>query len=247
MYRFLSLAEDEIDNLNPEQLRGFVEALVETGDSLPDFKQGFFDVGSDLQISRLIYLSLMRINESERFDFFASLIDQSDALFPPVFVVGMDSHSDDGRRREFPLFSEESLQDLQTRCARKIGSWAEDNRLLTTKRLAFLIYRWRRWGEDPIVVEEYISNVTSTTEGLLRLLIGFAHEVHSHTLGDYVSRKEFEINLSNLSEFVDLHMVDEILDGLSEDEINSLSDEENSAIEAFRNAYDQWLETNPPA
>jgi len=86
-------------------------------------------------------------------------------------------------------------------------SWADDGRLANHEKLAYILYRWREWG-DPARVDSYVKDMIKTDDGLVKFIATFLSKVKSQSVGSYIGRIHWQIPIKNIASFIDINEVE---------------------------------------
>jgi hypothetical protein len=141
--------------------------------------------------------------------------------------------SDDGKPSERSLFDEKQLANLTKACVAKIAKSAISGKLLTTKNINYILYRWKEWSPDEKNIIKFMNTVIRTPDTALDLLAGLLWEGESHTFGNYVSKKERQLDLKTLREFADLEKLKKTLSKLVKTDIEKLPESQQLALQLF--------------
>jgi len=231
--RLLDLLGDILDNLTDNNIFSFVQALLEFGDELPNINKGIVSASTDIQIASLIFRGLEKIKDNQlRYRWFLTQIKTSQSLYTVVEQVSWNL-SDDGKPSERALFDEKQLVSLTKACVAKIAKSAISGKLLTTKNINYILYRWKEWSPDEKNIIKFMNTVIRTPDTALDLLAGLLWEGESHAFGNYVSKKERQLDLKTLREFADLEKLKKTLSKLVETDIEKLPESQQLAIQLF--------------
>jgi predicted KAP-like P-loop ATPase len=233
--RLLELVGDVIDELDEVGVRGFCQSLLEMGDELPNYQSSSIDLGTDIQIAMLAYQALQRLTQEERCLWLHDQISSGPSLFMPAYIV-FQSEPPKGKPEEELLFSEKCLISLEAACVQKIAARAELGQLQNMKNLPYILFRWRKWADDEKPVQHFIETMLKTPVTALELLAGFMWQGSKYTYGDYVEQREWQLNLEDLSKFVDLKRLESLLMPISEQDAGVKSERHRLALVEFRNA-----------
>lgn len=234
--RFLERVEDFVAELPLEVTAPVCQALIDIGDELPDEKLGMYDFGVDIQVARLVYGFLQRLESGEsRCILLERIVQNTPSLYTPVYQVSIlgDQQSDE---LDASLLGEDCPERLKAICLTRIRQAVEEGELAHTKGLQFILYRWREWADDPREASGFAAQLVSTPEGALALLVGFLQQSHSRAARDYVSQTRWKISLENLSHFVEVEELRNMLGEITPEQESALSDQQKLALRAFREA-----------
>lgn len=233
--RMLVLLDDILGELNESELLGLCEALLILGDQLPNEQRGFFDLGTDRQILIVVYRALLKLSEDKRCAWLEHQIANGPSFSTAIRLVAWDDH-EEGKPREYPLVSEACLESLKELCVRAIVARAQQGQLRTVKGLAFVLVYWRRWAKDLEPLNVFVAQQISTQEGLLNFISLFAQQGYTHTVGDYISRPYWYVDLKALEQFIDHDRLVALISSLSTDNIERMSDSQKAVVRALLDA-----------
>lgn len=176
-------------------------ALLNLTDSLSSEKEGIADFGADMEVMRIIYQLLVR--EDDQYNNFLLLREaalHSKSLYGIVRLISLQTPRENSNN-ETNLLKEEHLLGLQQLCVEKMTESADNNTLLDNEKLAYLLYRWKEWGNlDDLYT--FIEKVTTNNKLLVRFLEGFRMVDTTHYISNYVSTKRIAFRFKELKDFV---------------------------------------------
>ncbi|MCU7804735.1 MAG: AAA family ATPase [Candidatus Thiodiazotropha sp. (ex Lucinoma borealis)] len=254
--RYLELMEDYTkDYIKVENIQNIVSVLMDIGDSFPEGKTGGFDFDTPMRILRVFrQLSMRYDTQDERFNIFKQAIEEAEnSIYTIVHKVGvlgqehgrLTSKSEEQiKPEEEREMNVEQLDELEKLAAEKITKWSDEGKLNKHPNLASILYSWQRWdSENPDVSKQFVQNLIGTDEGLIDFITVFAGQSTSQTMGDYVSRKNWRINLKNLGDFVSVKVIEPRMRKIhSSSGLNNLSDNQQKAIQVFLDTFDGKVE-----
>lgn len=251
--RFLERMEDYTrEDIPIDHIGTIITVLMNIGDTFPEGKKSIFDFDTPMKILRIFYQLLHRIDDKEkRFNILKNAIDKAnDSIYTcvhEVSVQGQQHGKFSSNERPMPeqeqTLTLEQLDKLEKLACDKINNWAEEGRLADHKELPRILFQWRRWGCENIV-NEFITNMIETDEGLINFISGFLSESTSHGMSDYVAEKHKHINLESIGKLVDIGEIEPRIRELrSSTKINQLGEKEQKVINLFLDTYDGKVET----
>lgn len=188
----LERIKDHTPELRPQDASGFLEALFAVADDLiasdRDAPRGPLQLGVDLNISRLSYQLLMRLPQSERRDLLLRIVREAPSLFSVVQEAAVaEQHweeADKGSVFGEALVAREDLSGLRDASLDRIRLAALDGNLVSTPRLAGVLWSWRRWeGDEPVAA--WVNGQIGSDDGLRALLIATLHSGSAWGMGSY--------------------------------------------------------------
>lgn len=240
--KLLEKLEDYTDKFDLENAPNIIEPLLNITDELPtEERVGFFDIGSDMRIMRIIYHYLKRIDDkSKRSSILKEAIKNSKALYGCVQKVSIEIQGIEKKSDYERIILENQADEFKKLCVDKIKEFQKSNKLRGSSQLAYILYRWRDWG-DKKDIQSFIAELIKDDESLIILLKNFLSRRSSHTLGDYVSRVIWKMDYKGLADFIDLEEAKKRLEKIKIDESQG---EEKLAVETFLKNYDSRDKVN---
>ncbi|MBM3235356.1 hypothetical protein FJZ31_03545 [Candidatus Poribacteria bacterium] len=235
IHRFLERMEDYTSDIPEANIQTICQVLMDISDELPDEKLGFFDLGPDIQISRRLYQLLKRLSPAaQRGELLEQVILNTPSIYTPIHEVSIHESALQEASEDVRLLEDSAVEQLKAICLEKIRTFAKSGTLKSAKKLEYILYCWRKWSDDASEIGNYINSLIQTTEGMLDLLAGFLLQQSSLSEGDYVLRKEWQIHLQGLKEFVNLGDIEQKLNSLNQAEEENLSERHKLALRTFR-------------
>lgn len=240
--RLLERLEDYTETLSDEQRRGLLDVLFDVGDEMRFERRGFFDIGGDLQVARLVYQCLSAIDaEDDRADLLMELVARGRGLFTVVQEVSLSEPKPDGDHAGGrPLFSDRSRwEQARDLVVERIGSAARDGSLWTNAKLTYILFRWRDWIGEETTREAVSAHIGADDKIFVSFLRAFENVSHSHSMGDKVSRAHHAIRREELEHFLDAAAAEERLRRIASDETQPDLAAEARAVVALLSAGDE--------
>lgn len=234
--KVLSRLEDYIDTFNLDYALNIIIPLLDISDRLPEENAAFFDIGSDMHVTRIIYHYLKRIEDkAKRSAILKEAIKGSTGLFGCVMKVSIEIQGIEKKSDYERLISEEEVDEFKKLCVEKIKKFSKDGKLNKHPKLSYILYDWIKWGGEKDA-KQFASHLASTDEGLVYLVMAFLSKSHSYGSGDYVSKTKWKVSYKNLQEFTDLDKAKERLEKI---DIIKLGEKEKFAVEIFLKNFDK--------
>lgn len=234
--KVLSRLEDYTDTFNLDHVLNIIIPLFDISDNLPEENVGFFDTGSDMHISRIVYHSLKRISDkSKRSALLKEAIKTSKGLLGCIMKISIEIQGIEKKSEYERIILEEDVAEFKSLCVEKIKKFCQEEKLNRHPKLAYILYDWIRWGGEA-EAKKFVSDLTSTDEGLIDVIIAFLSKSHTHSSGDYVSKTKWRVNYKSLKEFINL---EQAKDRLMKIDLNKVGDKEKFAIELFLKDFDK--------
>lgn len=180
---FLERLEDFTETGIPlDAIPAVLSAFFHVGDGLlrpEDEPRGMFEFGNDIQIGRVMWRLLHRIDdEAERARYLREAILNGSALSTIVHEVAMLGQQHGkygagvGRPSDERFVNSEHLEELESLALEKVRRAVKEGALIRTPGLLGILYRWKDWGreEEP---KEWVWRVAEDDQGLIELLEAF--------------------------------------------------------------------------
>ena len=239
--KVLARLEDYIDTFNLDYALNIIIPLLDISDRLPEENAGFFDTDSDVHIMRIIYHYLKRIEDkAKRSAILKEAIKSSEGLFGCVKKVSIEIQGIEKKSDYERLISEEEVSEFKQLCVAKINKFCKEGKLSKHPKLAYILYDWMRWGGEQ-EAKQFASDLVSSDEGLVSLVMAFLSKSHSYGSGDYVPKTKWRVNYENLQEFTDLAKAKEQLEKL---DASRLGEKEKFAVDSFLKNFDKKNRNN---
>jgi predicted KAP-like P-loop ATPase len=231
--RLLDWLSDIIEELSKESVLGLCQALIEFGDELANIRRGVIGPGTDIQLPWLISQLLRRVEDPTlRFDWFLNQINNGKSFFTVIQQVSWNVPSQSDHVPN-PLFNDQEVSVLTNSCVKKITEHAKNGSLLKTKNLAYILFRWKEWTKDEKTISSFIEETIESPSSALDFLTGFVWEASSYTFGDYVEKKELDIDAKSLKALANTEKLSKTLSSLLEQKETEISEMGQLAIELF--------------
>lgn len=231
--KLLDRITDRADTLAPDQIKILCQALLRFGDTVPDTKEGIYDFGSDLELTRLTRFLMLKLMPDERFTWFRAFLENDPPLYATIDQILLDRPREGKPPRTENLFSDEELEQLRQICVRNIETRSENPDFLDQKGFMFILYRWRDWSPVSQSRNAFLARVQSTTERFLSFASCFLHDIRSQTLGSYIIKTNQEFDSKGFFEFISREASQKFIEKLTKEEIKNLSREQLMALKAL--------------
>jgi len=239
--RFLERFEDYTQEVPKQNIGNIVAVLMDIGDIFPDTKTGFFDFGTPMKVSRIIYQLIWRFESTEeRFKILKRSIEKSrNSLYIAVHKIGIEDQvhakydlADHPKPEEEWIVTANQLKELENLVCGKIHDWANDGRLAKHTKLVEILFNWKRW--EPEEVNKFVNDMIKTDEGLIKFLSSFLSKSRSFTITDKVPKSSWTISIENIGHLAELDEIEKRIQSIaSSPEFENLNKGEKLAIECF--------------
>ncbi len=246
--KFLERLEDYTEKEIPlDCIPSIVQAFFDVGDQLlrpEDEACGMFDFGNDVRIGRIIWQLLRKLEEPARFEVLKEAMSNSNARSIIVREVGIFGQqqgkygADEPSLEEEWLISAKHLKELEELALKRVQDAAQENSLLQTPGLPQILYYWRQWTSEE-EVKQWVQQVSSDDEGLLKLLEKFLGKTFSQSASDQLETSQYRFDLKWLELYLDpLSVIDRLR---SLDDQIVLTQEQKTAISQFIQEFEERL------
>ncbi|OPX93176.1 MAG: hypothetical protein A4E53_00286 [Pelotomaculum sp. PtaB.Bin104] len=130
------------------------------------------------------------------------------------------------------------LEELEQIGLKKIKDAADSGNLINSRNFAGILYRWKDWENDAAPRKWIESDLLTTDEGLVDLLVGFLSKSYSQALGDRVSRSNWRLDPKVLEPFIEPSAIIDRARRIFQESPEWLKDEKRIAVETFFKEYD---------
>ncbi len=229
----LTRALDYLDDLDEKQKGILLTTLLSFGDSVKSERLQMFDMeDEDNLILRLIYHILKSLPPEKRGNLLKKTTEDAKSVYTGAHIVAIlldeKEKFQNNQSIDEPIVNEEDLTALKALLVQHFEKVASDNKLFESKRLPFILYRWKDWGSSE-EVDSFIKKCIENKKTLLLFLKAFVSRVLS-TSGDYNT-----LSKKSLSELYNISEIEDKVSGITDTEMASMSDSEQEAVQLFRN------------
>lgn len=207
------LLERLMDHLNNEldasHAEPVINALLDMGDQIvaTDRTPGEFDFGSESRVGRVVYHLLMKIGQADRCKVVSSALKKGYALrcgqYLILALVGEVEKEAKGAGGN-ALISAADVEALKSAWVSRLTDLARQPDFIDHRSLAVLLDGWRHWG-DEAQAKAWWAKVSSSDEGLTKLISAFQSEWISHGAGDHVARVHLRCNPKVIEPYGNVH------------------------------------------
>ncbi len=231
------------ERINLHHAVPFITALMDIGDELPEEVVGFFSIGTDMHISRIIHWNLKQEKDvKKRGDILKKAMKETIGLYIPVMKTSIeDSKQERQKAPDSFAVNEDDLKDLINICVEKITRATESGALICHPKMEYILYHWREWT-SPEEPKKWVARLIETQAGLLSFLSSFLSQTKSHGMGDHVYRTHWRISLESIENFISADRLAEKIKALKNE---SLAEKEQIAVSTFQKALKRRKEGKP--
>lgn len=219
-----------------ENIKPIIEVLMDISDILPEPPKGFFSLDATMNIIRIIRQLIDRIEDNEeRFLILKNAIEKSERS---ILIICEEislryeelKKQDSGSTK---TLNEDQLKKLTELACSKIKNWVNSNKFFNIKNLPYVLYRWKRWEDEKIVLQT-VEELINSDINMVKFLSSFVREQSSYGGGDYIGREERVINFKEIGDFIDVNILTPRVRKIFQSEIFSDLDEaDRITIELF--------------
>lgn len=242
----LSLQDYTESDISIDNIGNIITVLMNIGDLFPEEDDGFYSLGTSTEIRRIILQLSKRLeNQEERFKVFDNAIQSASKSINTITGAVTSLGYEHGKFTSEPADPEEErrvdskqLEILEDLACQKIKIWANNGHLLENRRLDLILFDWKRWAgaED---VNKFVKESIKSNEGLFKFIIGFLSKVKVQSVGDYTSKIEWQMNLKNIKEFIEINKIEPRLRKIATSKkFESFDDKTRLAIDTFLGVFD---------
>lgn len=189
-----------------------VRTFLNIGDEInlrADERSGFFEIGNDTRIMRLLYQILQRLDEAQRFEVLKTGAQTGRALATIAREIGyldeqhgrFGSPTDESSQEE-QLVTEEHLTILKGVTLQRIRNVARNHELLSVAKLPRVLRLWKEWA-DIEEVKEWVREIIVEDRRFVRFLQSFSWIQSSCSGPDLISRTQLRLDPESLRPFLD--------------------------------------------
>lgn len=226
--RFLELLVDytEVD-IPLTNIKTICLVIMNIGDKLSNSKSGIFGLSdNNIRISRVFYQLFWRYNSTEERSSLIHdvILSTSESIYTLVYFVSRlrREHGKDTDDIREPIekltVNEDQLSIIESAIIEKLIQWSQDGKLLQHKEMVSLLYSWKRFGREEELTN-FVQGIKKEDRKLIAFISGFIYEVSSTTMGDHVSKHNWEIHKENISDFLEIGEIENRIKIIVEDEI----------------------------
>lgn len=200
-------------NLPLEALDGFLPALFDVAETLPD-QTGFSQIPFTSAWRTAAWYLRGEEDIAKRSAALMRAIRSSEALAAPAILISLDMDRDEKGEKDLLIATD--LEEAKALWVGKLRTALEldTDVMIRNKHLASFLYRWRDFeGFDG--PRAWVASVAARPELLSKLLVAFLQEGQSHTIGDYVSSKLVSLQWEAVAPLIDAPSFTEAVRALS--------------------------------
>lgn len=218
-----------------------IKVLNDISDSIEDDRKGMFDIGMNMEIARVLFQILSRNDISNRFEIIRKIIIDSEGIFSVLNLIAIDAQGhEESRDDKKLLFTPDELKQLQNLLVQKIEQTNSET-LIANKHFLYIINFWRKWSEQSYI-DKFINELKKEPKLFFDFVRHFISESRSSTVGSYGVSIHKEIAFKNLTSFVKIEDVKDLVDEIKKDKV--VTTEYSEFISMFQRDYERYTK-NP--
>jgi len=247
--RFLKRLEDYVQSdteVPKKNIEPIITALMDIGDLISESESGWYIMHTKTILHRIFYqLSFRFKSHDERFSIFKRAIEKSTkSLYTIVYEVDKQElqYTTYGFERT-SLFKKELIvsskqhEELKKLACNKIHSWAKGGRLAKHKQLAYILLKWKEWGQQD-EVNNFVNDMIKNDEGLIDFITVSLGKITRYRGSSYRENIDWRI-YKGIGKLVDLKEIEpRVREIFNSPDFAQLDDQKKLAIETFLNAID---------
>jgi len=234
--RCLQRLPEFLDSIPGENVENTVLSIFNISDKISRKRGGDFDFGVEWDIYRFAYHMLKKIPSENRYVALENILKESKSVDSPIHLIsiGEDEHK---KGKGEDLLSIEELQKIIPIALTKIKLYAEKRKLDSSPGFAYILYRWKRWGDEK-EVKSYINELFKSPQGIATFIKGFISERSES------SRNKHWVSYKDMKDFIDLDILKTKINQIESKEKQLLSAEDQEYINSYLYRVDKAIEGN---
>lgn len=199
--RFLERLEDYTDDFPVENIPVAVQGILDAGDTLianeKEKQNTFWDIGINLQISRVLHQLTHRLPEPERFELLRDAMLATDSYYTvanEVIMMGQEHGKYGSKEREWETtVTSEHLEVLEKVALSKIQSQIKLEDFRGSMRLLRFLHIWKELGSEE-QVGDWLREAATDDSGLLTLLTQCLSQVKSQSGDNPILHRTYRLD-----------------------------------------------------
>jgi predicted KAP-like P-loop ATPase len=241
---FLDRLQDYTETeISLDSIEAVVSALLDIGDQLvrpEDEGSGLLGYGNEVQIGRVNWQLLKRLESNRRFEIIRRAFENGKALFllqRTFIVLGQQQglYGENASPEQEWFVTREHFSDLGDVLISRIRDASEDDSLLNTPRLPAVLSLWREKGGET-EINKWIEKIAPNDKKLVTFLEKFLQSSSSVGFNDVVSRKHDRLDPEWIRPYINPDQVVLRCRTLTEDD--SITPRQKRALDQFLKEYD---------
>lgn len=232
----LDRMRDSIDQINHDYAQGIMAVLFDIGDEMSKKVSPLQFIGPEVYAVRIIHDFMSRqTDDIARIELFRGALVNSDGVYLPLRIVDDDDENGERKRSLLNTFEDdETYRAAKELILTRIRQAATTDRLHENPHLAYILNKWRVWG-DHEEVAEWVKRLIETPHGLLEFLKSMTFGGIGGPVGG-THRQYWAMDIRVIEKYVTPDVIEEKLAGINTGE---LAEKERIAVEQFRQAIER--------
>lgn len=233
----LAQFEAFIDEIPLRNGSSYVKGILDIGDHIDAQSMGFMTFSANKHSEMLISGFLQRIDsQEERGKLLLDCFKISKGLSVIEHILQSEENYRERLGTGYTLRDDE-FEALKVEFVKRLDEMSinSPNELLSNEHLVSFLYRWKRWGNESIVID-WLKSQIQTVEGCIALLKRFVSKSYSQSRESYVVKITNYIKLEDIENFLEIPPIQEKIKGVN---VDSLDIEAQEALIAFRSALEK--------
>lgn len=239
---FLSRFTNRLSEVDADDAGSVVRALLAIGDEViaHDRPQQSLRGSDKVVMDRTIRSLLEKQDENSRIRTLETAIaDGSSPYFSLYLVEGMlrdhGEYDAEPAAEDQRLLELEKTEGLKPFVVESVKEAADEGTLIEVPQLRHILKRWGEWS-DSVEPEQWVKDLTNTSEGLLLLLEQFRKPITSSKLNTYGTDVHYYIDPRWVGKYLDLSEVESRLQSIDETDID---DADQDVVETFERGLEK--------
>lgn len=236
--KILSRLMDYLDEIEEGKIKGFILNLWQIQEEADNEQFSSWDIDTvDTLVTRLSYHSVKKkIDEGKRGDFAEKLIRESGVFYPAInFATLLVEEKSDNTGREI-LLQQTELERLKPVISEKF-SMVDKNYLKNSRHLSFLLFRWKRYGQES-AVDNFVADLLRSKSGTAIFLSAFVVESTTYP-GHSAPITKRHMDKKTIDGIYPIKKVEKIVGCLDNEDLDDLNNQQREAIELFKDPESQ--------
>lgn len=235
--KILARLMDYLDEIEEGKIKEFILNLWQIQEEADNEQSSPWDTSTvDTLVTRLSYHSVKKkIDEGKRGDFAEKLIRESGVFYPAInFATLLVEEKSDNTGGEI-LLQQTEVERLKAVISEKF-SIVDKNYLKNSKHLSFLLFRWKRYGQES-ATDDFIADLLRSKSGTATFLSAFVVESTTYPghsapiIGRHIDKR--------VGDIYPIEKVEEAVSRLANEGLGDLNDQQREAIDLFKDPDSQ--------
>lgn len=229
---------DYLGEIEEGKIKGFILNLWQIQEEADNEQSSPLDISTvDTLVTRLSYHSVKKkTDENKRGDFVEELIKESNVFYPAInFATLLVKEKSDNMGGEI-LLQQTDSERLKLIISEKYST-VDKNYLKNSKHLSFLLFRWKRYGQES-ATDDFIADLLRSKSGTATFLSAFVVESTAYP-GHSAPIIRRHIDKRAVGDIYPIEKVEEAVSRLANEGLGDLNDQQREAIDLFKDPDSQ--------